>query len=1348
MSAQRTAEGGLPPAVSLHDRAVALLNAGDHAQALAAFDEVVGQLPTLSLAWLNRGSALRGLGRFEEALSSYDRALSLAPDLQEAHFNRGLLCLMDLGDHAQAARSFARVRADGPPLTRALSFEWLARRQMGDWSRDAALLAGARDALDRGRDVVLPFAATAMFDEPALLLRAAQLHAVSGEAGPPNASVALGPVAATPRSGRRLRVGYYSADFHDHATMRLIAELFECHDRTRFEWFAFSFGPDVQDVMRVRARAAFDRFVDVRAQSDQDVARLSRQLGIDVAVDLKGYTTDSRPGIFAYRCAPVQVSYLGYPGTLGAPWMDYIVGDDVVIPEQTRRHYAEQVVYLPRCYQCNDRSRIVSPRTFTRAELGLPEHGVVYCCFNNNYKLSPATFAVWMRILREVPGSVLWLLRDNEWVDDHLRREAVAQGVTAERLVFAPRMPQPEHLARQKAADLFLDTWPYNAHTTASDALWVGLPVLTLAGESFAARVAASLLTAVGLAELVTHWHGDYEALAIALGREPRRLSKLRMRLESAVADAPLFETAGLARALEWAYLRLHERAAQGSPPDVLRVPSAELMPPAAEEWVQRGLRLHRSGDVGQARDAYARALGLQPDSVDALQLMGVCLSQLDEHEDAVRYLERAAALRPDHAVVLSNLGGALRGAGRQDEALARYDEALRIQPAQVDAWLNRGHVLFALDRPAQAYASYERAWALDPGLLPRMPVDALHNWAVALIDEGRIQDALTMLDQVTVLMPGLSLAWYNRGHALEKLGRLEDALASYEHALALSPGFAEAHNGIAYIHLAMRRPEAALAACDHALRLKPSLANALNNKGRALQELGRLHESLEAYEQATVVDPGYGPAYNNQGAVLDELDRYEEAAARFEQAFEVDPSQHLSWGHRLSCLQVMCDWRERHAHDVLLRARLEQGEKICTPFPVLSMIDSAAHHRMAAEIYARESIPTHGGLGPVWAQPVEGRRLRVGYYSADFHEHATMRLMAELFERHDRLRFEWFAFSFGPAQQDAMRARAERAFDRFLDVRGCSDLEVARLSRECGIDVAVDLKGYTKDCRPGIFAHRCAPVQVSYLGYPGTLGASWMDYIVADDIVIPRGAEQHYSEAVVRLPHTYQCNDRLREVAPREFSRSELGLPEEGFIYYCFNNNYKIAPATFDAWMRILKAVPGSVLWLLQDNAWVVKNLRREAAARGVAPERLVFASRMLQADHLARQRVAQLFLDTWPYNAHTTASDALWVGLPVLTCTGEGFASRVAASLLTAAGMQDLITHSQEQYETAAIALGRDPVRLRALAIRLGENRSAAPLFDSSRLACALEWAYMRMHERAARGQAPETFSVPDVH
>jgi protein O-GlcNAc transferase len=381
----------------------------------------------------------------------------------------------------------------------------------------------------------------------------------------------------------------------------------------------------------------------------------------------------------------------------------------------------------------------------------------------------------------------------------------------------------------------------------------------------------------------------------------------------------------------------------------------------------------------------------------------------------------------------------------------------------------------------------------------------------------------------------------------------------------------------------------------------------------------------------------------------------------------------------------------------------------------------------------------------PLWrGERYRHDKIRIAYLSTDFRAHAVAFLIVGIFEHHDKGRFETTAISFGRDDNSETRARIQTAFDRFIDVQDMSDFKVASLMREWEVDIAIDLNGHTGDSRTAILAHRPAPLQVNYLGYPGTMGASYIDYIIADRFVIPKAQEDHYSEKIVYLPDAYQANDRKRRIADRTPARSETGLPERGFVFACFNNTYKIGPEVFDVWMRLLRGIEGSVLWLLEDNAIAAANLKREAELRGVAPARLVFAPRTTPDQHLARHRLADLFLDTLPYNAHTTASDALWMGLPLVTTPGSTFPGRVGASLLHAIGLSDLVTASLADYESLAQKLAQEPGALAAIKAKLAANRDSHPMFDTARFARYLESAYATMWERQQRGEEPASFSV----
>lgn len=606
---------------------------------------------------------------------------------------------------------------------------------------------------------------------------------------------------------------------------------------------------------------------------------------------------------------------------------------------------------------------------------------------------------------------------------------------------------------------------------------------------------------------------------------------------------------------------------------------------------------------------------------------------------------------------------------------------------------------------------------------------EAQRAQALADARAGRFEQARLAFERALELEPRNVSALVNLGAVHQAMGQFEQALSRYAEALRLEPGLPEAWNNRGLVLLELRRHEEALRCCDLAISLRPDYPEAHNNRGVALQGLGRWNDALASHDAALHWKPKYAKAHHNRGLVLLELGRPAQALPSLERALALHPNAETLHGLVMNTRMKLARW-DHHADRVAdLQARLMRGELASQPFAVLSLVDSAQLHRQAAGLWAARHHPKIDPAKLPRRARLPGDRIRIGYFSADFHCHATSHLMAGLFEAHDRNEFEIVAFSFGPDDGHPLTHRVRSAFDRFIDVRSLSDVQVALLAREQGIDIAVDLKGYTRDSRPGIFAARAAPIQVGYLGYPGTLGAPLLDYLLADATVIPDGSRSAYTERVIWLPGSYQCNDALRQVADETPSREALGLPLGGAVLACFNHTYKINPEVFDAWTRILRACPGSALWLLEDNAEASQNLRHEAERRGVDPARLVFAPRLAAPEHLARHRQADLFLDTWPYNAHTTASDALWMGVPLVTKIGDSFPSRVAASLLSAAGAAELVTPSIPEYEALAIALAQDPERRRRLGERLLASRGTVPLFQTRQSARHLESAFRQM-------------------
>lgn len=636
-----------------------------------------------------------------------------------------------------------------------------------------------------------------------------------------------------------------------------------------------------------------------------------------------------------------------------------------------------------------------------------------------------------------------------------------------------------------------------------------------------------------------------------------------------------------------------------------------------------------------------------------------------------------------------------------------------------------------------------ERLCRMVLALEPRN-IEALNLLGNISAQTERSQEAVDLLSYAASLDPNRADLLNNLGIALQNLKRSEEALEIYQRAILLRPAYTEAliNRGNTLSDLGLH--QAALESFEQAITLKPESADNYINRGNALSALKRHDAALQSYEQAIALEPKYAEAYYNRGETLLELHRLEDALESLQRALTLKPDMSNLYGLLVHAKMRLCNWEDLRHHIDNVSERIERGERASAPFPLLGFSSSPALQRKASEIWQRAEYPSGNAL-PKIAICHDLEKIRIGYFSADFHDHATTRLIAELFEKHDRSRFELTAFSFGPDTRDAMRRRVIAAFDRFIDVRGVSDLAVATQARDLKIDIAVDLKGYCQDSRAGIFALRAAPVQVSYLGYPGTTGADYIDYLIADETLIPTDCLRHYSEKIVYLPYSYQVNDSKRPIANIGGDRGEMGLPEKGFVFCCFNNIYKITPEFFDRWMRILTKVDGSVLWLLADDSGAASNLRDEAARRGVEESRLVFANHVPLVEHLARHHLADLFLDTLPCNAHTTASDALWAGLPVLTCLGQTFAGRVAASLLNGVRLPELIAASGDEYERLAVELAVDQSRLVDIRQRLAENRETAPLFDIKMFTRHIEAGYVAMHERFQANIGPEHIYIP---
>ena len=601
---------------------------------------------------------------------------------------------------------------------------------------------------------------------------------------------------------------------------------------------------------------------------------------------------------------------------------------------------------------------------------------------------------------------------------------------------------------------------------------------------------------------------------------------------------------------------------------------------------------------------------------------------------------------------------------------------------------------------------------------------------ALSLHQKGRIGAARELYEDILRTHPNHDETLHLLGLICFEKGELAESIRLISRAIEIDPKFSAAHYNLGKCYEKLQDPGKAIDSYRASLHLEPNNAEAYFGIGNALRDLHRYEEAFENYEKAIALKPDYAGALSNRGNVLKKLKRYDEALASYNGALKLEPNQDYLLGRRMAAALNIGDW-SAFASDVReIENRTERLEKATSPFSML-LISGSRQLQLESAAFSAAKFAQPARVEPI-AKKAGNGRIRIGYFSSDFRNHPTSHLIAEMLEHHDKGRFEIIAFSHGPNSNSQMQKRMENAFERFFHVENMSDVDLTALANDNELDIAVDLNGYTKLARTAVFASRVAPLQVNFLGYPGTMGAKFMDYIIADKTLIPPSHQAGYSEKIVYLPHSYQPNDRKREIAAKQFTRLELGLPGPGFVFCCFNNNAKINPNSFDIWMRVLKQVDGSVLWLLHSNNYVAPNLRKEAKARGVDPRRLIFAPHVPMPEHIARHQCADLFLDTLPYNAHTTASDALWGGLPVLTLMGETFAGRVAASLLNAIGLPELITASAIEYERMAIELARNPARLLSIRKKLSDNRLVAPLFDAELYAKHLEAAYAAMHER----------------
>ena len=673
------------------------------------------------------------------------------------------------------------------------------------------------------------------------------------------------------------------------------------------------------------------------------------------------------------------------------------------------------------------------------------------------------------------------------------------------------------------------------------------------------------------------------------------------------------------------------------------------------------------------------------------------------KYSEVIKVSEEYLSKDKFNALIWSIKGSANHELGKLEEALECFKIGIDIEHNNADCHNNMGTILEKKGQFQEAIIAYKKALNINPN-----KIETYFNLGNAYKGVGIFDKAVEYLRKAICLNPEYTEAYNNLGNVLLQQGLIDEAIEIFEKAILIKPDIAELHCNLGYSYVKKNEIEKAILAFNKSLDLNPNFIQSYLNLGNILSNKGKIIEAIEMYNKALLIKPDY----------------------------EALRSQKL---HQLANI---CDWKAIDKEYSFI-SHLGINQNFISPWSILSLEDNPANHRKRSEItaknrYLQKPIPL--------TTPISNlkKHIHIGYFSSDFYDHATMRLLSKIFRKHDRERFKIYAYSYDVGKNDEIKEKFINSVDVFNDVSQMSDKNIALLARQDRIDIAVDLKGYTQNNRVGIFAYRASPIQVNFLGYPGTMGAEFIDYLIADKTIIPQEFKNFYSEEIIYMPHSYQPNDDSRLISKKEITRLEMGLPEDSFVFCCFNNSYKITKVEFDIWMRILQKVQGSVLWLLKTNKWAEFNLKKEAENRGVNSERIIFANKLSQSDHLARQKLADLFIDTFNVNAHTTASDALWGGLPVVTKLGKSFSARVAGSLLKSIGLSELITNNKEDYERLILELALDRDKLSKIKDKLVMNRLLEPLFDSEKYTRYLENGFLEAYENCIRGNDPKTIYI----
>ena len=750
-------------------------------------------------------------------------------------------------------------------------------------------------------------------------------------------------------------------------------------------------------------------------------------------------------------------------------------------------------------------------------------------------------------------------------------------------------------------------------------------------------------------------------------------------------------------------------------------------------------INLYNQKKFYEVVDLTKKLITQYPDSVTLWNLLGAASKNLGNTDESIRSFKKTIELNPKYADAYNNLGVVLQERGSLDESIKQFNTAISLMPNYAQAYNNAGIAYQKKGNLNLAEKYIRKAISLNSNY-----AEAYNNLATLTQGQGDTNLAIQYFNKALSLKPSYPEAHYNLGLAFSDINEFDSAVQSYNKALSFKPSYPEVYNSLATIISQQGKTEEAIILFNKAILLKPDYSEAHFNIGVLFKKINKLKEALDSYQKAIQFKANYVESLYNIAIIYQEQGRLNEAINYLDKALIKRPDYDKAQAQKLYQQAQICDWKTIQKDKELFSA-LGTSKNYIPPFTMLFFEDEPFNHYLRSKLYAKKKylqkqIPLKKNK-----KNFINERIRIGYFSADFQNHATMYLASKIFENYNKEKFEVYIYSFGNSlEHDEVREKLKNSVDFFKDVINYSDRDIAMLARADQIDIAVDLKGYTKNSRTGIFAYRAAPIQINFLGYPGTMGANFFDYIIADSTIIPKSKRSFYSEEIIYMPHTYQPTSHASQVSKKIFTKSEMNLPNNSFVLCCFNNSYKISPKEFNIWMSLLKKIENSVLWLIDSNKWAKQNLREEAENYGIAGNRLVFAKQLPHSDHLARLKLADLFLDTFNVNAHTTTSDALWAGTPVITKLGNGFASRVAASILKAVGLPELVVQNEKEYEGLILEIVNSPNKLLKIKEKLSFNKLSKPLFNYEIYISHLEDAYVQVFENHSKDKKFKTIHI----